>query len=291
MIEEVARLVRLRQRFTRRLRRTRRRCCRPPRRRARSRNCASAWSIATTRKSITFSFVSSAWEHALRDRDPAADQGAEPDREPPGRDAHDACSAGCSTRCAPTSTAKPSACAIFEIGRCFLRERRALRPAAAHRRPRLRARPIRRNGTAANGRSTSSTSRATSRRWPPRCTLTTVAAAASGAASGALGARCWSADSRSAGWANCIPRLSREFELPRAPIVFELDSDPLTAAADARGAQPSPSCRWFAATSRWSSTRRCPRTNVLAALQALNPPQVEQISLFDVYKGPGCRTR
>ena len=89
------------------------------------------------------------------------------------------------------------------------------------------------------------------------------------------------------GWLGELhPRLTREYELPRAPIVFELDSDPLTQ-------RPMPVAR---AISKLPVVRRdlavvvdeaLPAQNVLTALQALKLPQVEQISLFDVYKGPG----
>ncbi len=90
-----------------------------------------------------------------------------------------------------------------------------------------------------------------------------------------------------AGWLGELhPRLTREFDLPRAPVVFELDIDALTP-------WPIPVAR---AVSKLPVVRRdiaivvdetLPADEILAALAGLKPPQVEQISLFDVYKGPG----
>ncbi len=92
---------------------------------------------------------------------------------------------------------------------------------------------------------------------------------------------------RVAGWLGELhPRLTREFDLPRAPIIFELDADALTQ-------RPIPVAR---TVSKLPVVRRdiavvvdeaLPADKVLAALNATKPPQVEQISLFDVYKGQG----
>jgi phenylalanyl-tRNA synthetase beta chain len=92
---------------------------------------------------------------------------------------------------------------------------------------------------------------------------------------------------RAVGWLGELhPRLTREFDLSRAPTVFELDCDALMA-------QPVPVAR---AVSKLPLVRRdiavvvdeaLPADIVLAALDATKSPQVEQISLFDVYKGPG----
>ena len=90
-----------------------------------------------------------------------------------------------------------------------------------------------------------------------------------------------------AGWIGELhPRLTREFELPRAPIVFELDQDALAS-------RPMPVAR---PVSRLPVVRRdlaivvdetLPVRDVLDALAAARPAHVEQINLFDVYRGPG----
>ena len=96
---------------------------------ARRRRCAarSCWSRATTRKSITYSFVDAAWEARFcRQRQSAA--AAESDCQPDGRDALD-----------PARRAdrylrfnlnrKQDRVRLFEIGRCFCRSGRRLEPA------------------------------------------------------------------------------------------------------------------------------------------------------------------
>jgi phenylalanyl-tRNA synthetase beta chain len=82
------------------------------------------------------------------------------------------------------------------------------------------------------------------------------------------------------------PRLVRQFELPFAPTVFEVDVEPLLARAVAR-ARP---------VSKHPAVRRdiaivvdeaIPAEEVRLALEAVKPPHVDQIAPFDVYRGAG----
>jgi phenylalanyl-tRNA synthetase beta chain len=90
-----------------------------------------------------------------------------------------------------------------------------------------------------------------------------------------------------AGWLGELhPRLAQAFELPPAPVVFELD---LTAVAR----RPKPLAR---DVSKLPVVRRdlavvidesIPVQSVLDALGAAKPASVEHLALFDVYRGPG----
>jgi phenylalanyl-tRNA synthetase beta chain len=90
-----------------------------------------------------------------------------------------------------------------------------------------------------------------------------------------------------AGWIGELhPRLLREFELPAAPVVFELDVDRLST-------QPLPLGQ---AVSKLPIVRRdlavvidngIPAQAVLDALIAAKPPPVDKVALFDLYRGPG----
>jgi phenylalanyl-tRNA synthetase beta chain len=90
-----------------------------------------------------------------------------------------------------------------------------------------------------------------------------------------------------AGWLGELhPRLVREFELPRPPIVFELEQEVLT-----EGALPA-----ARAVSKLPVVRRdmavvvdeaLPSQAVLDALEGVKPAHVAHIALFDVYRGPG----
>jgi phenylalanyl-tRNA synthetase beta chain len=90
-----------------------------------------------------------------------------------------------------------------------------------------------------------------------------------------------------AGWVGELhPRLLRVFELPAAPVVFELDEEPL-------GVRPLPAAR---EASKLPVVRRdlavvidrkIPAQAVLDALVAAKAPYVDQVALFDVYRGPG----
>ena len=89
------------------------------------------------------------------------------------------------------------------------------------------------------------------------------------------------------GWLGELhPRLVRHFELPRAPVVFELDLAALLA-------RPMPAA---ATVPKLPVVRRdlavvvddaLPAQDVLAALEAARPAHVDAIRLFDVYRGPG----
>jgi phenylalanyl-tRNA synthetase beta chain len=94
-------------------------------------------------------------------------------------------------------------------------------------------------------------------------------------------------DGAAAGWLGELhPRLARHYELPRAPVVFELDLAPLLT----RGVPKA------APVSRLPVVRRdmamvfddkLPAQDVLAALIAAKSPHVDTIQLFDVYAGQG----
>lgn len=94
-------------------------------------------------------------------------------------------------------------------------------------------------------------------------------------------------DGRPTGWLGELhPRLVKHFELPRAPIVFELDLAPMTA-------RPMPVTR---PVSKLPVVRRdlavivdeaLPAEEVLAALHTAKPARVDDIRLFDVYRGAG----
>ncbi|MEO8740907.1 MAG: phenylalanine--tRNA ligase subunit beta [Casimicrobiaceae bacterium] len=94
-------------------------------------------------------------------------------------------------------------------------------------------------------------------------------------------------DGKQAGWIGELhPRLARELELPRAPVVFELEQDALVR-------RPMPIAE---PVSRLPVVRRdvaivvddsLPVQDVLDALAAASPAHVDQISVFDVYRGPG----
>ena len=90
-----------------------------------------------------------------------------------------------------------------------------------------------------------------------------------------------------AGWVGELhPRLLREFELPAPPVVFELDLDPLNQ-------HPVPVMR---PVSKLPVVRRdmavvvdrdIPAQSILDALVAEKVPPIDQIALFDLYRGPG----
>ena len=90
-----------------------------------------------------------------------------------------------------------------------------------------------------------------------------------------------------AGWIGELhPRLLKTFELPAAPVIFELDLDRLATLA-------------FPATrpiSRLPVVRRdlavvvdnaIPVQAIIDALVAAKPPPVDKVALFDLYRGPG----
>jgi phenylalanyl-tRNA synthetase beta chain len=92
---------------------------------------------------------------------------------------------------------------------------------------------------------------------------------------------------QAAGWIGELhPRLVRTFELPTAPVVFELDVAPLAR-------QRTPVAR---PVSKLPVVRRdlaivvddaIPAQAIIDALVAVKPPSVDRLALFDVYCGPG----
>jgi phenylalanyl-tRNA synthetase beta chain len=82
------------------------------------------------------------------------------------------------------------------------------------------------------------------------------------------------------------PRLVKEFELPRAPVLFELDLASLLAGGlpMARPVSKLPVVRRDVSVVVADSL---PAQEVLAALDAAKPVHVDTIRLFDVYRGPG----
>jgi phenylalanyl-tRNA synthetase beta chain len=92
---------------------------------------------------------------------------------------------------------------------------------------------------------------------------------------------------RAAGWIGELhPRLARAFELPRPPVAFELALDALTT----RGMPAARPVSKLPVVRRDLSVvvdDKVPAQDVLDALHRVKPPQIEHISLFDVYRGPG----
>jgi phenylalanyl-tRNA synthetase beta chain len=92
------------------------------------------------------------------------------------------------------------------------------------------------------------------------------------------------------GWLGELhPRLVRHFELPRAPIVFELElaallSRPLPVA------RPVPKLPVVRRDLAIVVDEALPAQEVLSALEAARPARVDAIRLFDVYRGPGIAT-
>jgi phenylalanyl-tRNA synthetase beta chain len=89
------------------------------------------------------------------------------------------------------------------------------------------------------------------------------------------------------GWLGELhPRLVRHFELPRVPIVFELDLPPLLA-HPIPAAVPVPKLPVARRDLAIVVDDAVPAWDILAALEAARPPYVDAIRLFDVYRGPG----
>jgi len=94
-------------------------------------------------------------------------------------------------------------------------------------------------------------------------------------------------DSKPAGWIGELhPRWQQKYDLALPPILFELDYDVITEAA-------LPAYREI---SKFPAVRRdisaefdegVPYEAILAVLRAKMPPIVTEISLFDIYRGPG----
>jgi phenylalanyl-tRNA synthetase beta chain len=94
-------------------------------------------------------------------------------------------------------------------------------------------------------------------------------------------------DGSPVGWIGELhPRIVKEFEIPRAPILFELDLLSLLTGGlpVARAVSRLPVVRRDLAVVVADSL---PVQEILSALEAASPGHVEAIRLFDVYRGPG----
>ena len=94
-------------------------------------------------------------------------------------------------------------------------------------------------------------------------------------------------DGTAIGWLGEMhPRVVTQFDLPRSAILFEVDLDPLLARAlpSARTVSKLPVVRRDLAVVVDDGV---PAQEILAALEAGRPPQVDTIKLFDIYRGPG----
>ena len=92
---------------------------------------------------------------------------------------------------------------------------------------------------------------------------------------------------KSAGWLGELhPRLLRAFELAQAPIVFEIDGEALSELGlpAARPVSKLPLVRRDLAV---VVDDALPAQAVMDALEAVKPPHVAHIALFDVYRGQG----
>jgi phenylalanyl-tRNA synthetase beta chain len=94
-------------------------------------------------------------------------------------------------------------------------------------------------------------------------------------------------EGREAGWVGELhPRWLRKYELPRAPVLFELDAEALVEVPIPRPSVPSrfpPAVRDIALLFDAGT----PAQAVLGAMQAEKPPIVQSLRLFSVYRGPG----
>jgi phenylalanyl-tRNA synthetase beta chain len=94
-------------------------------------------------------------------------------------------------------------------------------------------------------------------------------------------------DGAAIGWLGELhPRLARHFELPRAPIVFELELAALLT-RPMPVAVPVPKLPVVRRDLAIVIDETIPAQAVIAALETSRPPRVEVIRLFDVYRGPG----
>ena len=94
-------------------------------------------------------------------------------------------------------------------------------------------------------------------------------------------------DAIDVGWLGELhPRIAKEFELPRAPILFELDLVTLLTSGlpVARPVSRLPVVRRDLAI---VLAEGIPAQEVVSALEVAKPSHVEAIRLFDVYRGRG----
>jgi phenylalanyl-tRNA synthetase beta chain len=89
------------------------------------------------------------------------------------------------------------------------------------------------------------------------------------------------------GWLGELhPRWLRKYELPQAPVLFEVDAEPLLALPSPHPRVPSrfpPVVRDIALVFAYDT----PVQAVLDAIQARKPAIVREVSLFSVYRGSG----
>ena len=236
LIEEVARVLRLREHpgapaagadaMLHRAGETRARC-------SRVRHAAGRLGYQET---INFSFVEAAWEARLR-RQRRPDQAAEPDRQPDERDALVADRQPGRQCCATTSTARRTACACSKSAACSCATRRGqtaagrrrLRPAEAGRGLAYGPALDEQWGAADRARSTSSTSRATSKRCSRRARCASCKAEHPALHPGRCAASSSTARS-SAVIGELHPRWRQKYDLPQAPVLFEVDARGVAAA-------------------------------------------------------------
>jgi phenylalanyl-tRNA synthetase beta chain len=94
-------------------------------------------------------------------------------------------------------------------------------------------------------------------------------------------------DGKPAGWMGELhPRLLRVFDLPKAPIVFEIELAALLEASVPQG-QAVPRVPVVRRDLAIVVDEELPAQALLDALDAARPPHVISLSLFDVYRGPG----
>jgi phenylalanyl-tRNA synthetase beta chain len=191
----------------------------------------------------------------------------------------------------PTSNVGKSRVRVFETGRCFFRDPLGasgcgISPAMETRGAGLRHGAARTVGLAHRATSTSSTSRATSNVCSPPlaalrerlrtrpCILVAVRGVlVDGQAIGFIG--------------ELHPQWQQKYELPLAPVLFELDLDPVTRAHGCRTRRGIPPADCHPRPMAIVVDHALELQQLLAALSANRPAIVQDIHLFDVYVGRG----
>jgi phenylalanyl-tRNA synthetase beta chain len=94
-------------------------------------------------------------------------------------------------------------------------------------------------------------------------------------------------DGQRVGWLGELhPRIAKELELPRAPVIFELDLAPLLHQA-IPVAQPVAKLPVVRRDFAVVVDEALPAADLLDALAQAKPPRVLELALFDLYRGPG----